>query len=191
MKKQIKKETRHGLLEITIETGESFSITADFFENRPDGNNSPRRLTSFGCLHEEILGACPELKPFVDLHLSDLNGIPMHAVENGFYWLQKAASLPQEYAPEQSAEKCFSYLLSHLRIDEREGNQIMGKVVNAYIDGKAKIATSDPVSPKCKEEQEKQGLFDAKNAFKKEVDSMKERWQNEAAQAIKLLEEIK
>ena len=66
----------------------------------------------------------------------------------------------------------------------------MGKVVNAYIDGKAKIATSDNVSLRCKEEREKQGLFDSKNAFKKEVDSMRERWQNEAEQAIKQLENL-
>lgn len=189
MKKQIKKETRHGLLEITIETGKSFSITADFFENRTDGIG-PRRLTSFGCLHDEILEACPELKPFVDLHLSDLNGVPMHAVENGFYWLCKAAGLPQEYAPEQSVETCFSYLCDHLRIPASKCWELVNIAQDAFNRGSAKIATSDPVSPRCKEEQEKQGLFDAKNAFKKEVDKMKERWQNEAAQAIKQLKKL-
>lgn len=194
MKKQIKKETTKGLLEITISnesgSGPFFSITADFYENRPDGNSSPRRWSMGGCLHEEILAARPDLKPFVDIHGSYLTGEPCHAIENGFYWLSKAAGIPQRYAPKQDAETCFSYLLSHLRIDEREGNKIMGEVVNRFIDGKAKIATSEPVTAKCKEMQEKQGIFDAKNEFKKIVDSMKPRWQNEAAQAIKQLEEM-
>jgi hypothetical protein len=40
-----------------------------------------------GCIHEELLKAFPQLAPLVALRLSDLDGVPMHAEANGFYWL--------------------------------------------------------------------------------------------------------
>ena len=164
----------HDFLKITIDTSKGFSITA-------------RTKDSFGCLHDEILKARPDLKPFVDLHLSDLEGVPMHAVENGFYWLAGAAGFPMAYGPDQSSEECFEILCGHLRVFDREASEILGKVVNAYIDGKAKIATSEVVTEKCEQEKNKQGIFDAKNVFKKEVDKLLPRWKKEAQKALDLL----
>jgi len=43
-------------------------------------------LQSCGCPHYEIAESFPELRRFIPLHLSDENGVPMHAVENGWYW---------------------------------------------------------------------------------------------------------
>jgi hypothetical protein len=169
MKKQIKKETPTGLLEINISTERGFSITADFFENRhrPAGNNSPRRWVAGGCLHDEILQVCPELKPFVDLHLSNLDGVPMHALENGFYWLAKVAGIPQEYGPDQEKETCFSYLCNHLRVDSVDGARIVEACMGIYQQGK-----------------------NAKDHFSKIVESMKPRWKAEAESAISLLEKL-
>lgn len=59
------------------------------------GNSAPYfSVTGFttgicGCCHEDLLKRWPELRPIIDLHLSDDTGMPMYAVENGYYWLQQ------------------------------------------------------------------------------------------------------
>lgn len=57
-----------------------FSITGEVYKGR--------RCETAGCLHEEILRHCPEYQPLVDLHLSDIAGVPMHAAANSNYFLQ-------------------------------------------------------------------------------------------------------
>ena len=39
-----------------------------------------------GASHNLIADLHPELKPWIALHLSDTEGVPLHAVENGWYW---------------------------------------------------------------------------------------------------------
>jgi hypothetical protein len=55
-----------------------FSLTGRIFENG--------RESVSGVIHEEILKAFPQLEDFVSLHLSDIDGKPMHSFENGKYW---------------------------------------------------------------------------------------------------------
>jgi hypothetical protein len=59
---------------------EDFAITADIY--------SDKYWLIGCCCHDEILEAFPEFKIFVDLHLSDADGVPMHAVANGYYHLK-------------------------------------------------------------------------------------------------------
>jgi hypothetical protein len=54
-----------------------FAITAELY--RPYG-------TWDGCVHDEIRVFAPELQPFIDVHLANLDGVPMHAVANGWYF---------------------------------------------------------------------------------------------------------
>jgi hypothetical protein len=42
--------------------------------------------TTSGAIHKEILEAFPQLEDAAALHLSDMNGKPMHSFENGKYW---------------------------------------------------------------------------------------------------------
>ena len=39
-----------------------------------------------GAIHEEILAVFPELADIAALHLSDIDGKPLHSFENGKYW---------------------------------------------------------------------------------------------------------
>lgn len=66
---------------------EDFSITADVDEK--EGRGLWRDSMS-GCCHEHILSLKPELAPFVALHLSSWQGVPMHSASNAWYWFQGA-----------------------------------------------------------------------------------------------------
>lgn len=72
---------------------DDFSIMA---EDWYKGSNN-KDIDCGGCMHEEILKFKPELKIFVDLHLCDFNGVPMYAVNDGYYWLNKDKQTAIEY----------------------------------------------------------------------------------------------
>jgi len=65
---------------------EHFSLTANIYEKTPRG----WRDVGGGCCHEHILALRPNLAPFAALHLSDQDGVPMHAFSNAWYWFQGA-----------------------------------------------------------------------------------------------------
>ena len=64
---------------------DDFAITA--MGRYKDHTNKYDPWDMCGCCHEEILKLRPDLKPFVDLHLSDSKGAPMYTIENGYYFL--------------------------------------------------------------------------------------------------------
>lgn len=66
---------------------QDFAITGTFWEI---GNpRTDRNMTHGGCCHDNILKIKPKLKIFVDLHLCDYLGNPMHATANGCYHLRE------------------------------------------------------------------------------------------------------
>lgn len=65
---------------------QDFAITATLYSG---AGRSDRSYMSGGCIHEEIIKDFPEAKLFIDLHLCDYNGVPMHAVANGYYHLKQ------------------------------------------------------------------------------------------------------
>jgi len=89
---------------------QDFSITGDIYEK--DKPKTDRFNITGGCIHEEILKARPDLKIFVELHLCDYTGVPMHAVANGFYHLRQGFNNTKPESPEFMAEYCDYYRIT-------------------------------------------------------------------------------
>ena len=62
---------------------QDFAITGDIYQKGK--SKIDKYYITGGCIHEEITKARPDLKIFANLHLCDYEGIPMYAVENGFF----------------------------------------------------------------------------------------------------------
>lgn len=106
-------------MEIVIRTKDYFSITGTTWEK------GVADFHTSGCIHEDILETIPNFKQIVDLHLSDLDGVPMHSVENGWYW----AGGTRWNTEKENDPPNVKHLASHLRIDENEAQNIVDKVL--------------------------------------------------------------
>lgn len=103
---------------------QDFSITGDIYKAskpRTDSNH-----ISGGCIHDKIAKYFPEFKQFINLHLCDWNGIPMYAVENGFYHLQNGFNNTPKTDPKFKSEFCEYYRVTAKQYDALNGcnNQI-------------------------------------------------------------------
>jgi len=94
---------------------QDFAITADIYEKGKP--HTDRYCFMGGCCHDEIIAAKPELKIFVNLHLCDYAGIPMYAVENGFYHLRNGFNNTKPEEPKFVEEFC-----SYYRVTEKQFN---------------------------------------------------------------------
>lgn len=133
-----------------------FSITA---EERED-----RKLVACGPMHEEILLEHPELADMVALHLSDINGVPMHAVENGWYWLSSSLGGLGEKYSHANRDEAFDFFCKHCRISREVGINIQLDVVGWH-----QLTETPDV---------------AKAEWVEICESMKPRWKKEAESAI-------
>lgn len=59
-----------------------FSVMSETWER-----SNARDCISCGCQHDEVAKLWPKLKPIIALHLSDSDGVPMHATANSWYQL--------------------------------------------------------------------------------------------------------
>lgn len=105
-----------------------FAITGSFWDVHK--RRSDRNLITAGACHDAILKARPDLKLFVDLHLSTADGVPMYAIENGFFHLkQTGIEVAREYMRctseeievlNQAEDKVyFQYLVESIGLPER------------------------------------------------------------------------
>ena len=108
-----------------------WSITGNIYRKAKNG-----RFVHWGggCIHNDILKHFPGFKKFVDLHLSDCHGAPMHAVENGYYIMNKEGKeKAREYLRATDEEikilstagdkQYFKFLLYHLGIIAKWQNE--------------------------------------------------------------------
>lgn len=91
-----------------------FSITGDIYkgESKADKNH-----LMGGCIHDEISKYFPEFKVFIKLHLADYEGIPMYAVENGFYHLTNGFNNTPINSPKFKAEFCECYRITEKQFE--------------------------------------------------------------------------
>ncbi len=96
-----------------------FSITGDIERLAKNGR---KVFESGGCIHEEVLRHFPHLKPLVDIHLSDDDGVPMHAYSNAGYWAGFT----------KYQERNLERLASHLRVSIEEAENLIQFIENFY-----------------------------------------------------------
>lgn len=173
MKKQITTTTPNGRLQINISTygcgGRSyFSITADEYENG--------RHVACGCLHDEILKVRPDLKFLVDIHLADMDGVPMYAEANGWYWLAKAAGIDQTFEPDQSIFKCAEIFASHVRTGDEYAEFLIDKVREAYDASTEDLQT---FRSNC-----------ARAVWKQEMEKLRPLWKSQAHAALVMIKKM-
>lgn len=140
----------------------------------PDGRVQLERDSGeSGCIHETLLRHFPDLQALADLHLSDLQGAPMHAEGNGLYWIAGAMASP--HAPNlpvwgqryhgasgtsgRTPAECLDVAARHYRLTPAE--------VMAFAEPLRYAA-----APAVRE------------AVKRFTDAQRERWQAEAEAAI-------
>lgn len=92
-------KVKDGFLVATVDTSRGyFSITGSIYPSEDAyrlGNDDS--VFACGCLHEEIGQNIPELRDFIEMHLSDVEtGEPMHAESNARYRLDPAGDFANE-----------------------------------------------------------------------------------------------
>lgn len=145
-----------------------FSITADYYEHRKglrrsnedvkEFNGKLYAITMCGCLHDEILAKYPKYAPLVALHLSDINGVPSAALENGFYFYQIMNGTAKYHKAEAGdKEKYYSVFKKHLRLSDEEAQNLINTLDGLENDQARKIklgAYIETLLPRWKQEAE-------------------------------------
>ena len=154
-----------------------FSLTCGIYESGRDVGG--------GAAHELILKLFPNLKPLADLHLSDVDGVPMHAAENGLYYVQHLIPGCSGYGPlassfadpgygqKRSDEECIQIMADHFRISLNEARGLLAALIfHAESVSQYKRVYEGGTKPVVKA------------AMALWVESQKPRWKAEADKAI-------
>jgi hypothetical protein len=97
-----------------------FSIGGDIFRIAKNGR---KVWEAGGCIHDEIIKHFPQLQALVDVHLSNEDGVPMHAYANAGYWAGHCKINP---------EKDTEMLAKHLRVSKDQANEMTTYINHHY-----------------------------------------------------------
>lgn len=128
-----------------------FSLTGEI--DRKARNNRWME-DSGGCIHDEIVKHFPALAPLVAMHLSDIDGAPMHAVGNGIYnavggcfvFGKWSAYDGNTYKVPATEDEIINRIQNHFRVGRDEALKIRadfrtcGISPSAYDNGNARMA---------------------------------------------------
>jgi len=178
-----------------------FSVTGDIY-HKSTRTRTGDGTRACGCLHDEILKACPKLAPIVRLHLADaITGAPTHAEANGFYWLAGAVGgLGEQYtgatgSSARTPEECLQILADHLRVSLQDAAGITNAVHAAYTVA-FNTYEAPPTGPTLnrldpwKGERQKVATIAARNVFHDYITEQSDRWEYEAREGVQLIQEL-
>lgn len=196
--------TKALILAVRTPTGKAYEVRAEGGLHYIKGNKLPYfSLTqhapgaapeSNGAVLDEIVKHWPHLKPLADLHLSDIDGVPMHAEANGWYWL--AGTIPeiasrtqhhggngqrQHWKPNgdfdgyrnSTPDECLATYAKHVRLSIDEVQVARQLVLDAFLS----VSQYDRTYTKA-------GVNAAREAHKAWIEAQKPRWQREATECI-------
>lgn len=98
-----------------------FSITGEVYNPRSRRRGGDGTLIC-GAIHDVIVSYWPHLQPLVNIHLADIDGVPMHAASNAAYWAGLTKYQPLDVAA----------LARHLRITADMAADMVAWVANFY-----------------------------------------------------------
>lgn len=157
-----------------------FSLTGELIENG--------RAVAWGCMHEEALEHFPELKPLVDLHLCNDEGVPSHCGANVLYWLQQ--SLRNEYGKatreryrhaydkHKDSEYYFNLFCKDMHISKEQGEEYRQHAEKFWSDPSRLVQL-------CGRAQESVTVILFKSWWSRIFEEQKPRWKAEAEDAIR------
>jgi hypothetical protein len=100
-----------------------YSITGEVYNPRARRRYSDGVITG-GAIHDIIAEYWPQLAPLINIHLADIDGVPMHAADNAAYW----AGLTKYHA------RAIDTLARHLRVTHEIAADMAGWVDNFFGD---------------------------------------------------------
>lgn len=132
-----------GLRDMAGNPAPYFTLTADIDE----WDRGKWHEAGGGAAHSLILAQFPEFADLAALHLSDIEGVPMHALANGYYWYEGGSApfgrwwpAELEYGRPVTAGQQIDIIARHLRITPCESLDLFNRSLTRaqfadYIEG--------------------------------------------------------
>lgn len=116
-----------GLHYIRGNTAPYFTLTGEvYIAGRHD-------IEEGGCLHERLIDEWPELGPLAEIHGASMDGAPMYAEENGWFWLAGYLGVVTTYI--RDSDDCLGAFARHIRVTRDEASRIASSIVLACVEG--------------------------------------------------------